>query len=178
MDQKNLLEGAAILQGATEGDFVGVFEIATGGQPACRPGHIHAERREEPVYIRSGRFTRHVEVHGQNDLGRLFGFDPLKEFLDLQLFRSDSFDGRNRAVQHVIATVIGTGSFERDQIERLLNDADRCGSGSIGADGAGILLGDVEAARAKYDPVFHVDDRFGQSEGFLARCAQKVKRQA
>jgi hypothetical protein len=53
--------------------------------------------------------------------------------------------------------------LERDHVGRILDDADqRAVPARIGADLAQLLLGQVEAARARPDPLLDLPDRVGQ----------------
>ena len=67
------------------------------------------------------------------------------------------------------------GSFQRDNVQWLLDDANPLSYARIGAYLAGIVLGDVEANRAHADSVAHFLDRRGQGHGFVTRCTDQVK---
>ena len=50
--------------------------------------------------------------------------EALDELADAQLLGPDAVDGRDRAVQHVVEAVELAGALDRDEVARLLDDAD------------------------------------------------------
>ena len=55
-------------------------------------------------------------------LGLPFG-DPGQELADAQPIGPDAVHGRDGALEHVVATAVRPGSFERQHVERLLHHA-------------------------------------------------------
>src|SRR5699024_2711208 len=66
-------DGAAPLQGPTEGELVGVFEITADGEPARDTGDLDAERPQQAAQVHGGRLALDVGVGAEDDLG-----DPLR----------------------------------------------------------------------------------------------------
>ena len=99
----------------------------------------------------------------------------LDQLADLQVFRADAFHRRNRAVQHVIAPLIRASPFHGQHVERLLDHHDlRRIAARVGADGAGIVLGDIEADRAVAGLGLQIDQRRRQRLRDLIRRAQQI----
>src|SRR5207245_9243903 len=66
----------------------------------------------------------------------------------------------------------------RDEVDRLLDDADRRPVASgVEADGAQLLLGEVAALAAEADALLHVLDRAGEREGLLLLGLEEVERE-
>src|SRR5699024_12261322 len=58
----------------------------------------------------------------------------------------------NRPAEHVVATAVFSGAFDRDDVLRLLDDGDHLGiAPRVGADPALFLFGDVSADLAEPD---------------------------
>ena len=95
------------------------------GQPARDPRHEHAERLQQAREVHRGRFAFDVGVRREDDLVDAVLVDAREQLLDAQLLGTDAFDRRDRALQHVVATFELTGAFDRDDVARLLDDAER-----------------------------------------------------
>ena len=101
-----------------------------------------------------------------------------EERLDLEVVRPDAVERRERAVQHVIAAAKLAHALDREEIGRLLDDADHLGAAPrVGAQRTRITLREREAHRAEPRLVLHREQRLGQRLGVLALAAQDVERQ-
>jgi len=81
-------------------------------------------------------------------------------------------------VKHVVAALEGTRSLERQDVQRLLDDAQaRVVAHGVGADGAQRSRADIEATLAEDDVVADRDERGREGASFRVRSAQEVVRQ-
>ena len=72
-----------------------------------------------------------------------------QQLLDPQLLGPDALDGRDRALQHVVAAGELVGALDGDDVARLLHHAERRGVAPVvEAEAAELALGDVEAPPA------------------------------
>ena len=105
--------------------------------------------------------------------------DAFDEAPDLQVVRADALQRRERAHQHVVGPLKS----------RVFSMAETfCGSSTtqmsaavarlVGAEAAGIDVGDGVAGRAVRDALLHVADGVAEALGVLARGAQDVEREA
>src|SRR5581483_12172842 len=68
--------------------------------------------------------------------------------------------------------------LEREQVDRLLHDADRGAvAARVEADRADLLLGEVAALVAEPDPLLHVADRVRKRIRLVRRHLQEMERQ-
>ena len=90
----------------------------------------------------------------------------------------DAVDRAERAAEHVVEAVVGVRALERDDVDRLLDDADRrVVAARVEADRAGLLLGQVPALAAEADALLHLGERRGERERLLGRPLQDVERE-
>ena len=80
--------------GASKGDFVGVFKITPSGEAAGGSRDADAEWHQESMQVGRGRLTREIEVGGDDHLGRSFLFDTREQFGNAQLVGPDPLDRR------------------------------------------------------------------------------------
>ena len=75
----------------------------------------------------------------------------------------------------MIAAAVDAGALDGDDVERLFDDADGVGGAvGVGADGAGVGVGDVLADAAELGAVLDLEERVGERFGFGARGAEDV----
>ena len=92
--------------------------------------------------------------------------------------RIDAVDRAERAAEHVVEAVVGVGALERDDVDGLLDDADRrVVAPRVEADRARLLLGQVPALAAEADALLHLRERRGERERLLGRPLQDVERE-
>ena len=108
----------------------------------------------------AGRSTRRVELG------------------DLQVLGVDAVDRRQRAAEHVVAPAVLVRALDRDDVARLLDDADEPRVAALVlADPAARPVGEVEADLAEADPLLDLADRVGERVGVLGVDAQDVERE-
>src|SRR5258706_4109913 len=74
---------------------------------------------------------------------------PLDQLRDLEVVGTDAVHRGDRAMEHVVTTLVLTGALNREHIQRLLHNADDSAVALIRrADHARVRLRDVEAYRA------------------------------
>ena len=100
-----------------------------------------------------------------------------EQLLDPQLLGPDALDRRDRALQHVVAAAELVGALDRDDVARLLDDAERRGVAPfVEAVAAQLALGDVEAAPAPVTRSLASMIARGEAVGVLGRGLQEVER--
>src|SRR5215208_6198219 len=94
------------------------------------------------------------------------------------MLRLDAVERRERAAEHVIQAPELRGALERDQVGRLLDDADDAAIPSrVAADVANLLLGQVAALPTEPDALLDLLDRERERLRFVLRHAQQMERQ-
>ena len=160
---------------AAERDLVGVLEIAADGQAAreARHPHLLAQAVGE---VGGGRLAGHRRVRREDDLADAVRVDAADQLVDPQVGRVDAVDRAERAAEHVVEAVVGVRALERDDVDGLLDDADRrVVAAAVEADRAGLLLGQVAALAAEANALLHLGERRGESERLLGRPLQDVE---
>ena len=79
---------AAALEGAAQGDFVGVFEVPAHRQAGRQPGHGDADGLEHPCQVGGRGLALKVGVGGDDDFLDGAVVEPGEELTDPQLFRA------------------------------------------------------------------------------------------
>src|SRR5829696_1886417 len=162
-----LLERATTGQRTSERDLVGVLQIAPDGQSGREPRHRHVGRAlvHASGDVQRRRLARRGRVGGQNDLAHVARLQPRVELADLEVVRLDAVDRRQRAAEHVVAAAELVRALDRDDVARVLDDADeRAVPARVGADLAARALGQVEADFAETDAFLDLADRVGERE--------------
>ena len=168
---------AAARRGAAERDLVGVLEVAADREAAREPrdAHLLAQAVGE---VGGGRLAGHRRVRREHDLGDAVRVDTVDQLVDPQVGRIDAVDRAERAAEHVVEAVVGVRALERDDVDRLLDDADRrVVAARVEADRAGLLLGQVPALAAEADALLHLGERRRERERLLRRPLQDVERE-
>src|SRR5438105_15900174 len=121
------LERAPALEGTAHGDLVGVLEIPAHREAAREARDAHRVVAERLRDVHRGRFAFEIRVRGEDQLADAARLDARDELRDLQIVRPDPVHGRDRAVKHVVHTLVLAGPLDREHIERLLDDAHALG---------------------------------------------------
>src|SRR5437764_12444326 len=172
------LHVAAARKRAVERDFVGVLEVAADGETAREPRHPHASAQAVGE-IGGGRLPGHVRVRREHDFLDAVALDPVHELVDAQVFWLDAVERRERATEDVVQAAVLGGSLERDQVDRLFDDADRRAVATrVEADRAELLLGEVAAFTAEADALLDLVDRVGERLRLGLRHLEEMKCQA
>src|SRR5262245_7829935 len=157
--RNSLSDLAPALQRLGERHLIGVLEVAADGQPARDAGHAHTERAQELGEVERGRLALDVGVGGEDHLAGAAAVETREQLADLQVFRTDAVERRERAEQHVVAAAVLSRALHRQKIVRLLDDAEHVAvTGGVGTDTAGILVGDVVAGLAGDDALLDADE--------------------
>ena len=90
----------------------------------------------------------------------------------------DAVDRAERAAEHVVEAAVLVRPLERDDVDRLLDDADRrVVAARVEADPAGLVLGQVAALAAEADALLHLHERARERERLLRRPLEDVERE-
>src|SRR5437870_2197958 len=169
---------APAFEGLRQRHLVGVLEIAAHREPAGDPRDADSEGAEQLRQVQRRRLALDVGVGRQDHLARLATLEPYQEFLDLEVVGADAVEGREGAEQHVVAPTVLARPLHRQEVVRFLDDAEQLRvARGIGADPAGILIGDVEAGATGHDPVLHREERFGELAHLLDGALEQEERE-
>src|SRR5581483_9721058 len=139
-----------------ERHLVGVLEVAADGKAAREA--CDADAVAQPAgEIRRGRLAGRVRVRREDDL-------------------DDAVERGERAAEDVVEAAVLRGPLERDEVDGLLDDADRRAvAARVEADRAELLLGEVAALAAEADALLHLADRRRERERLLLRHLEDVE---
>src|SRR2546428_2190429 len=169
---------APAFEGLRKRHLVGVLEIAAHREPAGDPRDADSEGAEQLRQVQRRRLALDVGIGRQDHLARLATLEPYQEFLDLEVVGADAVEGREGAEQHVVAPTVLARPLHRQEVVRLLDDAEQLRvARGIGADPAGILIGDVEAGATGDDPVLHREERFRELAHLLDWALEQEERE-
>lgn len=166
----------AVGDGATKGDFIGVFKVTTDRQAIGDARHRNVKVLQQPGQVHGGSFAFDRGAGGQDDLADTF--EPCGKPVERQLVGSDAIHGREGAVQHVVQPVILAAALQGQHISGLLDHADEAAvAQGIRADRARLLAGihDVQADRAGGEAAFRLEDRLGKVTDLVLRLAEQVE---
>ena len=100
----------------------------------------------------------------------------MHQLVDPQVLGLDAVERRERAAEHVVEAAVLARPLERDEVDGLLDDADRRAVATgVEADRAQLVLGEVAALAAEADALLHVHDRRRERERFLLRALQEME---
>ena len=116
--------------------------------------------RSLPGEVGRRRLARRVRVRGEDDLDHAVALDAVHELVDPQVLGLDAVERRERAAEDVVEAAVLRRPLERDEVDRLLDDADRRPvAPRVEADRAQLVLGEVAALAAEADALLHLLDR-------------------
>ena len=142
-----LTDGPAALKCVLEDASVHVLQGPSRGNPTreAREERASLEPSLQGLHHRvGGRLTLDVRVCSQDDLTDLRGAHPLHQRRDRELFSLSAFSWVQRAHEHVIDALEGSGALDRFDMSRLFHHADeRDVTLRIGTDRARVALRDV-----------------------------------
>ena len=174
-----LADHAATLQRATQGDFVGILQIAAHRQARGQARQAHTQRHEHAREVGCGRLTLKVRVHRQNNLLDALIRQAGYQLADAQLLRAHARQRVNSPAEYVVAAGEGTGALNRHDVLGLLDHAQhRRVAALVAADGAQLRLGDVAALLAEAHAGLHRGNRVGQARHIGGVSVQDVKSDA
>src|SRR5690606_11608548 len=163
-------QGPAALEGLAEGDLVGVLEVGADREPARQPGDgdVGHALAQDVGEVERGRLAGRRRVRRDDDLAHAALLGPADELLDAEVLRVDAVDRRERPAEDVVAAVELVRPLDRDDVARVLDDADdRAVAPLVLADAAARADGEVEADLALADRLLHLADGVGEREDLL-----------
>ena len=102
--------------------------------------------------------------------------EAVEELGDGEFGGGEVFEGGDAAEEDVVDAFVDVGGFELEEVFGLLDDADEAVvAGGVGADGAGVAFGEVEADGAVADLFLDGANGVGEGEGVFARIFQEVE---
>lgn len=112
-----------------EGEVVGVVEAAAGGQALGEAGEGEwgvggGEGGEVVGEVVGGGFAFDVGAGGEDDFADAAEGEATGEGGDAEVFGVDVIEGREPTAEDVVEPVEGAGSFERDDVGGLFDDAE------------------------------------------------------
>src|SRR5581483_5394626 len=129
--------------------------------------------------VRGRGLSGHVRIRREDDLLDAVALDAPEQFVDPEVRRIDPVEWRERAAEHVVEAAELRRPLDRDQVARLLDDADqRTVAPRVEADRADLVLRQVPALAAEADARLHLLDRLRQRECLVRRRTQEVEREA
>lgn len=156
-------QGAAAFEGAGEGEFVGVFEAGAGREALGDAGDADAEGGEAFGEVGAGGLALDVAAEGEDNLLDALGGNAGLEGIDAKVFRSHAIEGTDASAEGVVASAVGAGFLEAEDVEGAFDDAkDAVGAGRVGAEGAGLGLGEGAAGFAGGDAFAGGDEHVGE----------------
>ena len=122
-------------EGAAEGELVGGFEAAAGGEALGDAGDGELFAAEDIGEVIGGGFAFDVGAEGEDDFARGLGVDAGEELGDAELIGADVIEWGEAAAEGVVAAAEDAGALEGKDVGGLLDDAEEGGvAGRIGAD--------------------------------------------
>src|SRR3954454_960458 len=118
------IEQPPSFEGTPERDLVCILQVSADRQPTGQPGDAQVHRLDEPREVGRRGLALEVGVRRQDQLSDDPVGQPRHELADPQVVRSDALDGTDRAAEHVIAASELPGPLDRDDVLRLLDDAE------------------------------------------------------
>src|SRR3954468_173231 len=144
---------------STERHLVRVFEVPADRESASESGHTHAPAQTVGQEGR-GRLASHVRIRREHDLLDPVSLDPTEQLVDPQMLGLDAVKRGERSTEDVVQPPILVRPLDRDQVDRLLDDADdRPVATGVLADGAELFLGQVPALLAEADALLDLLNR-------------------
>src|SRR5213594_4452206 len=146
---------------------VGVLEIPAHRQAPRDAGHPDARRLEELLQVGGGHLALHRGVGGDDHLQHPRAVrHALHQAVEPQRFRAHPLERGEPAPQHVIAAAEPPRALDRGHVRGLLHHAQHARfAAGIGADGAGILVGQRATHAARPHPPPDWGGRFPPSPG-------------
>lgn len=154
------VEFHAIDDGASEGQFVGVFQVVADGD-AFGDG---ADGEVFPVFqffedVVAGGVAFDGGAEGEYHFADVPLFDAVHEGLDVEVGGSDAVHGGDDAAEDVVEPVVLGGGFDGEDVLDVFDHADGGGVAfGVGAYLAEVAVGDVVAGAAFPDVAFQVGD--------------------
>ena len=163
----------------TERDFVREFQAAAGGQAVGDAGDFQAGAREAFGEVMAGGVAFHVGAEGDDDFLDGLVLQALFQFGDAEVLGLDAVERRNLSAENVVFAVEGRGLFHAKDVSGVLDEADQAGvAARVGANGAGVSLGQGAADGAVADAFARLDEELGELFRFVRVALDEMQRQA
>src|SRR5690606_35804165 len=115
---------------------------------------------QQPREVDGGRLALDVRVRRDDHLADLAVAESRDEPGDAEAVRADALDRVDRPAEHVVQPAELPRPLDRDDILRLLDDADEAlVAAGVAADRAALLLADVAADLAEPHPLAHLGEQ-------------------
>lgn len=175
-EESGSVDGSTAFERATQREFVGILEIAANWQAAGDAGDGETKRLEKAGQVHGGGFAFDVGVGAQDDLGDRMVAQPVEEFLDAKLVGTDTIDGIDGTLKHVIAPAVFAGALDGNDVSGFFDDTDdRRVAPVIGTDRTTHFVADVEADLTKPHLRLGLTDGTGETEGVGIRQLDEMK---
>jgi len=173
------LKLSAAFECLLHGNFVGVLNVAAGGDAGGNASDFNPRRLEEPRNVRRRAFALHRGIGGENELVHAAGLDPAGQAGDAQLVGPDTVQRRESTVQYVIDPAVVTRFFDGRDVRGLFDHANQpLIPIGIRAINAGINVGDVVAHRAEVKAGFELPNGVGELVRVFVGRTKDVEREA
>jgi len=125
----------------------------------------------------AGRLGFDVAREREDEFANFARSEPRKQRGEIQVFRADSLDGREFAVQDVINAAIRAAALNSDEVGHLLDDTNESVvAGRVSADGAEFGFGEVSATGAAANRLRGFVERRNESGEPFLFLDQEVQR--
>ena len=153
----------AAFEGAAQGEFVGKFESAAGGQAVGDAGDFEIRTRKALGEVVTGGIAFDVGAEGDDDFVNGFAREALFQTGDAEVFGFNTVERRNFSAEDVKFSAKGTSFLNAQDVHGAFDDADERGvAARVGAESAGGLLSERAADFAKFNLRAGTEDGVGE----------------
>jgi hypothetical protein len=132
--------------------LVGVFESPASGETVGDAGEGNSKRGDDFGQVVRRRLSFDIGAECEDHLGRAVFFDSAEKRFDAELVGADVVEWREASAQGVVKPSKNSAAFERENVGRLLHDAEFLVLPSgLGANATQLLLGEKTALAARMD---------------------------
>jgi hypothetical protein len=107
-----------------DGQLIGILEVRAGWQAVGQPGDPNPSGPQPLREVVGCCIPLHIWIGGNHHLLDALGVDSVLQFGDPQLVGTDSIDGRQNTLQHVIEAAKFTATLDGQDIERLFDNTE------------------------------------------------------
>lgn len=165
----------AAFDGVGEDGFGDDVEVNAGGEATGEAGDFDAQVLEFVGKVKGGAVAFEGGLGAEDDFTDAAGLGAGEEGLGVDFAGADAVQGGEAAHEDVVDALVESGGFKGDDVAGLFNDHDHgLVAAGVGADGAGVGLGEVEADAAGFDVVLEVEYSVGEGFSFGWRLLEQV----
>ncbi len=117
------LEKLSSLKGPFESDPVGIFEVAAHRYAVSDACYTHGVIFEDLEKVMSGSLSFAARIGGYDNFTDVFELESGEKFFDSDLIGTDSIEGGQYTLEHVITAFEGAGLLDGQEVGRTLHDA-------------------------------------------------------